>query len=142
MQRFEYKSVPAPKKGEKAKGVKGSDGRMALAMTTTLNDMAEQGWEYLRADTLPLEERSGLTSRTVHYYTVLVFRRAHQAQGEADFGVMPALEPEEAADDAAQTAQTEGAEHAPEADAHDENDAQSLPFMSRPSLSANRDDAT
>ncbi|WP_417269552.1 DUF4177 domain-containing protein [Celeribacter sp.] len=75
MAKFEYKSVPAPKKGEKAKGVKGSDGRMAQAMTSLLNEMGADGWEYLRADTLPLEERTGLTSKAVHYYTVLVFRR-------------------------------------------------------------------
>ncbi|WP_417243128.1 DUF4177 domain-containing protein [Celeribacter sp.] len=91
MAKFEYKSIPAPKKGEKAKGVKGSDGRMAQAMTSVLNDMGALGWEYLRADTLPLEERAGLTSKAVHYYTVLVFRRemaaAAPAQSESSLDV-------------------------------------------------------
>ncbi|WP_439103570.1 DUF4177 domain-containing protein [Celeribacter marinus] len=82
MTRFEYKSIPAPKKGEKARGVKGSDARMAQAMTTALNDMSAKGWDYLRADTLPLEERSGIRSKTIHYYTVLVFRREIEATVE------------------------------------------------------------
>lgn len=75
MPAYEYLSVPAPKKGEKAKGVKGSNGRMAQAMTTLLNTHGAEGWEYVRSDTLPMEERSGLTSKSVSYYTVLVFRR-------------------------------------------------------------------
>ena len=83
MTRFEYKSIPAPKKGEKARGVKGSDARMAQAMTTALNVMGAQGWDYLRADTLPMEERSGIRSKTIHYYTVLVFRREIEATFEA-----------------------------------------------------------
>ena len=72
---YEYKTVPASKKGEKAKGVKTPEGRIAQAMETTLNAQAKDGWEYIRADLLPMEERAGLTSRTTNYYTVLVFRR-------------------------------------------------------------------
>ncbi|GAA3854753.1 DUF4177 domain-containing protein [Celeribacter arenosi] len=72
---YEYKTVPASKKGEKAKGVKSPEGRIAQAMETTLNAQAKDGWEYIRADLLPMEERAGLTSRTTNYYTVLVFRR-------------------------------------------------------------------
>jgi hypothetical protein len=40
-----------------------------------MNDMAREGWEYLRADTLPCEERAGLTGKTTTYQNVLVFRR-------------------------------------------------------------------
>lgn len=76
MQRYEYKVIPAPVKGEKARGVKGTPGRFAYGMTRTLNDLARDGWEYLRADTLPCEERTGLTGRTVTYQNMLVFRRA------------------------------------------------------------------
>ncbi|MBV7379041.1 DUF4177 domain-containing protein [Maritimibacter dapengensis] len=75
MQRYEYRVLPAPKKGKRAKGVKGTDGRFAHALTQTMNQMAADGWEYLRADTLPAEERAGLTSKTTSFQTLLVFRR-------------------------------------------------------------------
>lgn len=76
MQNYEYKVVPAPNRGEKAPGVKTAPDRFAYALTSTMNSMARDGWEYLRADTLPSEERSGLTKRSTVYHSVLVFRRA------------------------------------------------------------------
>ena len=76
MQRYEYKVVPAPKKGTKAKGVKTPEGRFAVTIEQLLNELGAKGWEYQRAETLPSEERSGLTSKTINYRNVLVFRRA------------------------------------------------------------------
>lgn len=76
MQQYEYKVVPAPRRGQKAKGAKGTDERFALTLQTVMNDLAAKGWEYLRAETLPSEERSGLTGRTTVEQSVLVFRRA------------------------------------------------------------------
>jgi hypothetical protein len=75
MPRYEYLTIPAPRKGEKAKGIKTSEGRIAQAMQSLLNAKGAEGWEYLRADLLPMEERAGITSKTVNYHTVLVFRR-------------------------------------------------------------------
>ena len=82
MSGYEYKVVPAPKRGVKAKGLKTSDARYANALQATLNSEAIDGWEYLRAETLPSEERSGLTGRTTVFQNVLVFRRE---QSEDDF---------------------------------------------------------
>lgn len=76
MQRYEYKVIPAPLKGEKTRGVKGTPGRFAHGLSRIMNDLARDGWEYLRADTLPCEERTGLTGKTVTYQNMLVFRRA------------------------------------------------------------------
>ncbi|SEW20194.1 hypothetical protein SAMN05444851_2088 [Aliiroseovarius sediminilitoris] len=76
MTQFEYEAIPAPRKGKKARGIKTSEDRFANAVTELLNDMAADGWEYLRADTLPSEERSGFTGRTTVYQNILVFRRA------------------------------------------------------------------
>lgn len=75
MPRYEYKVVPAPAKGQKAKGVKTPQDRFAHSIETTLNILAAEGWEYLRADMLPSEERSGLTGTTTNWRNVLVFRR-------------------------------------------------------------------
>ncbi|MEL6451013.1 MAG: DUF4177 domain-containing protein [Pseudomonadota bacterium] len=76
MSRWEYKVVPAPTKGVKARGAKGPEGRFAYALEALMNEMAADGWAYLRAETLPSVERAGLTSSTTEWRNVLVFRRA------------------------------------------------------------------
>ena len=75
MRQFEYIAVPAPTTGTKAKGVKTREDRFALSMTDILNDHAEEGWEYVRAEMLPMEERKGLTGTQTSYQNVLIFRR-------------------------------------------------------------------
>lgn len=75
MRKFEYKAVPAPITGTKAKGVKTTEDRFALSMSDVLNEMAEDGWEYVRAETLPCEERKGLTGRETRYQNILIFKR-------------------------------------------------------------------
>lgn len=75
MKRYEYQVVPAPKKGEKAKGAKTAADRFAVALTSAMNKMAAEGWDYLRTDTLPCEERVGLTGSKNVFQNMLVFRR-------------------------------------------------------------------
>jgi len=72
---FEYKVVPAPTRGLKAKGVKSTSDRFANALETVMNDLGAQGWEYQRTDTLPVEERKGLTGKSKSFQNMLVFRR-------------------------------------------------------------------
>jgi len=76
MQAYEYTILPAPNRGEKVRGARSGAERFAHALTMEINRMAQAGWEYVRAETLPCEERSGLTSRTTVYHNLLVFRRA------------------------------------------------------------------
>ena len=73
---YEYKVVPAPTRGLKAKGLKTAEDRFANALQTAMNEQAADGWEYLRTDTLPSEQREGLMSKTTVYQNMLVFRRA------------------------------------------------------------------
>lgn len=75
MQAFEYQVVPAPRKGKTGKGVRGAPEKFAHALASLMNEMGADGWEYLRADTLPCEERQGLTGKAVKYHSMLVFRR-------------------------------------------------------------------
>ena len=75
MRKFEYKAVPAPNTGTKAKGVKTTEDRFALSITEALNEMAGDGWEYVRAETLPCTERKGLTGSQQTYQNILIFRR-------------------------------------------------------------------
>jgi hypothetical protein len=74
MPRFEYKLVPAPEKATKHKGLKGA-ANFSATLEDILNELGADGWHYLRADTLPHEERSGLTSKTTTYRNILVFQR-------------------------------------------------------------------
>lgn len=75
MSQVEYKVIPAPTRGRKAPGVKTNEGQFALGLEDTLNEMARDGWQYLRSDILPSVERQGLTSSHTVYRSVLVFRR-------------------------------------------------------------------
>lgn len=76
MQFYEYKVVPAPEKAPRVKGLKGTP-RFALGLEEVMNELAQDGWEYYRAESLPDTERKGFMggSETVTR-NVLVFRRA------------------------------------------------------------------
>jgi hypothetical protein len=73
---FEYKVIPAPAFGKKAKGIKGANGRFANALTEEINQMANDGWEYMHAESLPSIERQGFTRKKREVYqNVLIFKR-------------------------------------------------------------------
>ena len=96
MVRYEYKVMPAPEKGKKAKGLRAGEARFAHALEEVMNDLGADGWEYWRADTLPCEERQGLTGRTTKFMNMLVFRRPPAAEEqEAEIaGLLTAPVPE------------------------------------------------
>jgi hypothetical protein len=88
MARYEYKVVAAPKKAKAFKGVKAHEDQFARVLAEVMNDMAGREWEYLRAESLPCEEKSGLTSRVQSYQSVLIFRRKLVA-GQKFFDIPP-----------------------------------------------------
>ncbi|WP_170585770.1 DUF4177 domain-containing protein [Ruegeria arenilitoris] len=151
MQRYEYKVVPAPKKGTKAKGVKTPEGRFAVTIEHLLNELGAKGWEYQRAELLPSEERVGLTGTAENWRNVLVFRRAVETEvANDDIAALltppeeddtPLARPVPGPDDAAEAGQVEApariaqdhddppltlkpakSEDAPKADAEDEKE--------------------
>ncbi len=79
MSNFEYKAVPAPTQGTKSKGLKSTEDRFALTVTELLNEMAMDGWHFLRAETLPCDERRGLAGTQTTFQNLLVFRRVIHA---------------------------------------------------------------
>ena len=89
---FEYKVIPAPSRGSKAKGVKGTQARFANTLQTLMNELGADGWEYQRADTLPVEERQGLTGKATSYQNMLVFRRALNSETEPQSQVAALIE--------------------------------------------------
>ncbi len=77
MQRYEYKVMPAPARAEKIKGLKSTGERFAHGVSALMNEMAADGWEFMRAETLPCEEKKGfLRGSTTSQQSVFVFRRA------------------------------------------------------------------
>lgn len=108
MPRYEYKVVPAPTKGRKGKGIKGAEARFSNALQDLMNGLAGYGWEYLRAETLPSIERSGLTSTTTEWRNVLIFRRPRRADTE-DFApeLLPAPEEDAVPTDALEEPQAD-----------------------------------
>lgn len=103
MSSYEYNVIPAPARAEKAKGARTGIDRFAATLSDVLNDMARDGWEYVRAETLPAEERSGLTSRSTVYHNVLIFRRAIAS----DVGAAPRIESRPAEPPAARRIETD-----------------------------------
>ena len=108
MDRYEYKVIPAPEKGLKAKGIKTPADRFAFAVETAMNELGVEGWEYWRAECLPATERAGLTSSKITERHMLVFRRPLAAATEAPRPLLaseplqpivpePEIEPEEEA---------------------------------------------
>lgn len=91
----EYKVVPAPEKARKIRGLKGP-ALFARAMEDLMNEMGAEGWSYLRTDTLPQEERSGLTNKTTTYRNLLIFQRIVAENASEQPAPVAATEPEQA----------------------------------------------
>ncbi|WP_339984311.1 hypothetical protein [Gymnodinialimonas ulvae] len=64
----------------------------AHALEEAMNELGADGWQYLRADTLPQEERAGLTSKTTTYRNLLVFQR-EIAPEPSEEAAVPVSEP-------------------------------------------------
>lgn len=99
---YEYKCIGAPERGKRKRGAKTRSDRVANAMEEAIAAEAVDGWEYMRTDLVPVEERSGLFGRTHEVHrAILVFRRmldtapAAARSGPSLFRPSPAPLPEE-----------------------------------------------
>jgi hypothetical protein len=82
MTHYDYKVIPAPKKVKRVKGISGADELFAHTLTDAINEVARQGWEYVRAERLPAEAPRGwLRAAQAEEQAVLVFRRARESLG-------------------------------------------------------------
>jgi hypothetical protein len=73
---FEYKCVGAPERPKRLRGTRSRSDRVALAMQEIISAEAVDGWEYLRTDLVPVEEKAGFFSRTQEVNrAVMIFRR-------------------------------------------------------------------
>ena len=102
MQEFEYRVIPAPRRAKRVKGAKTGADKFARTLADVINLEAQDGWEYLRVDTLPMDEKKGmLSSFSEVYQTVLIFRRLQEAEAAPErepapsAGLRMRAEPEE-----------------------------------------------
>lgn len=75
MDKYQYRVVPTPlkKKGLTSSGDNGES--FARDIEELMNALGADGWHYVRADTMPAEERVGFASRHTVFQNVLIFRR-------------------------------------------------------------------
>lgn len=77
MAEYRYKTVAAPRRAKKTRGVRGADALLAHAMGEIISRESVDGWEYVRTDSLPVEEGGGFFSRPkTTWRAVIVFRQA------------------------------------------------------------------
>ena len=72
---YEYKVVPAPLRAAKAKGLKTVAERFAHALAERINAEAAGGWQFVRTETLPCEERKRFGGARTSTQVVMIFAR-------------------------------------------------------------------
>lgn len=73
---YEYRCVGAPERGKKRRGRMSRSDCVAQAMAELIAAEAADGWEYLRTDLVPVEEKPGWFGRAQEVHRgVMVFRR-------------------------------------------------------------------
>lgn len=72
---YEYDVVPAPKKPMRVPGLTREDDRVAYELSSLFNEMAVDGWEYVRADVINIDDVTGIAGNVPKSHTLLVFRR-------------------------------------------------------------------
>jgi hypothetical protein len=78
---LEYKSVPAPTRPNKYKGIKDIDERMAMTLDEVLNAEAQKGWSFAGSQILGCDRKRGLLRRTERVETTfLIFSRPKQSR--------------------------------------------------------------
>lgn len=81
MTEMDYKTIAAPRRARKVKGVKGADERYAYTVGEIISEQAAEGWMYLRSDAFQIEEKSGFFSSAKSVTrTVMVFGKERRRQ--------------------------------------------------------------
>lgn len=89
--RYIYRCLPAPRRVKRARGQRSPADALVAAMEAAIAEQAEAGWEYVRADLVPMESKAGLFGGWKESRQgVLVFRRPAAPD--------PGLDPEDEAE--------------------------------------------
>jgi len=78
MTSYTYKTVPAPERARKIRGVKTPEDRFAATLEEDMNALGAEGWEFVRTECFTVEERTGLTGKKSVERRVMIYRKAVQ----------------------------------------------------------------
>ncbi len=81
MERFEYCLVEAPKKSSKYKRSSKSDDMFAHTVMDGMNELAREGWQFLRTETMYERRRTGFFIGKPRVHEYMVYRRALRSNG-------------------------------------------------------------
>lgn len=81
MERFEYKLVKAPQKSNKYSGLNKLDDKFAHTLMDSMNDIASDGWQFLRKEVMTETKRRGFFGRKSTSHDYLVYRRQLRGSG-------------------------------------------------------------
>lgn len=74
MTKYEYRAIPCPEKPLRRRDLPTGADPFCETLTAAINDLAGEGWDYIRAETIEVRTRRFLKSRKEER-TFLVFRR-------------------------------------------------------------------
>lgn len=81
MERYEYRLEAVPTKSKRYKGLPKSDDAFALTVSDAINDLAKDGWEFFRIETMNETCRAGLFGTKTVSRDYMVYRRALRSNG-------------------------------------------------------------
>lgn len=74
MTKYEYRAIPCPERTLRARDLPDGTDPFGQTLTAAINDLAGDGWDYVRAETIDLKTRR-LFGRRSETRSFLVFRR-------------------------------------------------------------------
>ncbi len=84
MSGIEFKVIPAPDSPRRLKKTKGGQDPYAATLTSVFNEMGQDGWEFIRVETVQYRRRAGLFFRKLTERQMLVFRRSQSLMSVAE----------------------------------------------------------
>ena len=81
MERYEYRLEAVPTKSKRYKGLPKSEDAFALTVTDEINDLAKDGWEFFRIETINETRRAGLFGTKTETHEYMMYRRALRSNG-------------------------------------------------------------
>lgn len=74
MTKFEFRAIPCPERALRQRDLPAGADAFCETLSAAINDLAGEGWDYVRAETIEVKTRRGFRTRKADR-TFLVFRR-------------------------------------------------------------------
>jgi len=81
MERFEYKLIKVPQKSNRYSGLKDLNDSFALTLMDSINDVAKDGWQFLRKEVLTETKWPSFFGQRTTSHEYLIYRRQLRESG-------------------------------------------------------------